>query len=728
MSEKAIRNIVYVIKGGLFVLPFLSLVVVDFLFFPFITGKSFFFRMIVEVLFFLWVFVMVFDKNYRPKKSSILIILSVLLFILTLATIFGENPYRSFWSNYERMEGLIGHLHLLAYFFILTSIFKSKRDWRIFFAVMVVVSFFVAIYGLLQFTGVVSIHQGDIRLDATFGNATYLAIFLVFHVFLISLFFHWYKNKWLRLSLVVVFFLELLIMFLTATRGAILGFIGGLFLFGLLFAIFSKQKKLRRIFVGLILFLVLGVSLFWFLRDTSFVRNNYVLTRFSDISFSERTVESRFTIWGMSFEGFKEHPVLGWGPENYNLVFNEYYESKLWKQEPWFDRSHNVMFDWLITAGVLGFLVYMGVFISALYMLWKGYKEKKFSLFEAVGITSLFAAYCFHNLFVFDNLTSYFAFFSILGYIHFKSVPEKTEPRDSKEIGVASYFAVTSAFLLMVFSLYIVNIKPLIACNDLLGSLYFMRTSSTNTDVVLSKFNDVFDLNTFGTGEAREQLVGYANRLSSVQGVSEEDKARVNKKAVEEMEKHVEANPDDIRYLVMLSAVYIRSGQIQNAKEIADRTILLSPNKQQLYFVKTDIHLALGQNEEAVKTMETAYNLETSNSNVSQVLAVVYILANKEKEAEELLMKHFSKPVIADERLSSAYFRVGNYERVKDVWLEFVKQEPSHIQYRFNLAATYIELGQREKAIEQLQKAIEINPQSKEQAEALIEQIRSGKL
>ena len=28
----------------------------------------------------------------------------------------------------------------------------------------------------------------------------------------------------------------------------------------------------------------------------------------------------------------------------------------MWGQEPWFDRSHNIFFDWLINAGLLGLL------------------------------------------------------------------------------------------------------------------------------------------------------------------------------------------------------------------------------------------------------------------------------------------------------------------------------------------------------------------------------------
>jgi len=84
----------------------------------------------------------------------------------------------------------------------------------------------------------------------------------------------------------------------------------------------------------------------------------------------------------------------------------------MWAQEPWFDRSHNIVLIGLSAPGLwvfsLRWLVYFRAF-DDLERYWKN----RFSLFEAAGISSLFAAYSFHNLFVFDNLTSYFVFFSI---------------------------------------------------------------------------------------------------------------------------------------------------------------------------------------------------------------------------------------------------------------------------------------------------------------------------
>ncbi|MBU1091928.1 O-antigen ligase family protein [Patescibacteria group bacterium] len=733
MSEKGIRYVVNVIKGGLFVLPLLSLIVVDFLFFPFITGKNFFFRIMVEILFFLWVFVAVFDKKYRPKKSPLLIAVSATFFILVLATFFGENIYRSFWSNYERMEGLVGQLHLFAYFLILASVLRVKKDWKILFGAMIGVSFIATFYGFLQFFGKAAIHQSSTRLDATFGNATYLAIFIIFHLFLISLFFIWFRQKWIRISLGVLFALEALVMFLTATRGAILGFLGGLFLMGLLMAFLGHNKKLRYFFVGLLVAFVVVISLFLFIKDTSFVKENYVLSRFSSLSFSEQTVESRFTIWGMSIEGFKEHPILGWGPENYNLVFNKYFEPILYKQEPWFDRAHNVLFDWLITTGIIGFISYLSIFATAIYMSWRVWKSKNFKLLEFVLVLSLFGAYIFHNLFVFDNLTSYFVFFSVLGYIHFswsanKKKEDEKEKRSSvlKDPGMGGYLAVTASFILVISSLYFANIKPMKACNTLLDALYLSR-QTTNVDDVLGKIDEVIGYGTFGTGETREQLMSYANAVIGSKEISEENKIKVLTKAIEEMEKQVAKNPNDVRYLVMLGSIYGRGGRLEDAIKILDKAIELSPGKQQLYFVEADVYLSSGDKGKALGLLEKAYALENSNGEAINNLATLYIMNEKEKEAEDLLMEHYSSKVIANQKIVNAYAAVDNFEKVRDIWLLFIEQDPANAQHHVNLAATYLKLGEKELSISELEKAMELNPGFKEQAEYYINEIKEGR-
>ena len=136
--SKSLNLIKYLLYAGIFAVPFLAFIVSSSMFFPFITGKNFSFRIIVEVMTALWLILMLFDTGYKPKKSWVLAMLAIFVGIVALSSIFGENFYRSFWSNYERMEGLVTYLHLLAYFFVLVRRDENGKSLELAFPHLVV--------------------------------------------------------------------------------------------------------------------------------------------------------------------------------------------------------------------------------------------------------------------------------------------------------------------------------------------------------------------------------------------------------------------------------------------------------------------------------------------------------------------------------------------------------------------------------------------------------------
>lgn len=734
MSQKSLNILSYIIKGGLFILPALSFIVSSVLFFPFITGKAFYFRTIVEILFFLWILLAVFDKKYRPKKSPVLYALAAVIVVLSLAAIFGENPYRSFWSNYERMEGLVSHLHLFAYFLILTSVFKKEKDFKWFFMSCATVGVILSGNAYLQLLGKITVHQGGVKLDATLGNSTYLAIFIIFNLFILFWLFLKNKNIWLRSFLAFLFILEAPIVFFTLTRGAILGFFGGTALFAVLMAVLNKNKKIRFAFAGIFIFLVILSGLFLIFKNNSVVQNNSILNKIASISLKQRTVESRITIWKMGYEGFKEHPILGWGPENFNLVFNKYFMPNMWKQEPWFDRAHNIVFDWLISSGILGLFAYLSIFISAIYVLIK--KKIRDEKTEFALFISLFAAYSFHNLFVFDNLTSYYLFFSVLGYIHYTYVKDPlaenvnnknySRVKNTDEIGISNYIIITASFLIAVFSLYFVNLKPYLAGKQILISLQ-EASQNPDTEKVISSFNKVFSYHTFGTPEGREQLSGYASGIIDSEQIPQDKKIKVVSYAVQEMEKQIKKTPNDARYYIFLGTLYARTNRNDDALKTLTKAMELSPKKQQIQFLLADVYLTKGENEKAVQIMRDAYNLDTAYTEAAKNLALVLILNKKENEAEDLLNETFGRRVLFDTQFVNAYAKINNFNRVKEIWLGFIEQEPNNAQYHVSLAATYLNMGLRQEAIFELKKAIEISPQFKQQGEYYINEIKAGR-
>ncbi|OGG59583.1 hypothetical protein A3C86_03910 [Candidatus Kaiserbacteria bacterium RIFCSPHIGHO2_02_FULL_49_16] len=474
--EKLLRWTVIV---GIFALPFIIFIVADGFqrsdlilfpfyplnadnfFFPFITGKNFAFRIIVEIITGAWLALALIKPEYRPKKSWLLGAFAIFTIIIALADATGVNPFKSFWSNYERMDGWVTLAHLFLYFVVASSILSTRKLWRRLWLTSLGVSVFSAFMGLSQLFGVSALGQGGAsglaaRLDSTFGNPIYLAVFMLFNIFIAAFLFaeSWRESKpGRRLGISFgygsIIALDTIILLLTGTRGTTLGLVGGALLALLIYAFFNQGAnsiRLRVIAIGsIVVVAIMGVGL-WLAKDTAFVNSVGFLDRLSSISIEDNTTKSRFMNWGMAWQGVKERPILGWGQENYAIVFDKYYNPNMFGQEQWFDRVHNIVFDWLVAGGFLGLIGYLMLYFCALWCVWSGGQNNSrslqaeardrdvavnteaFSTVEKSILTGLLAGYFFHNLFVFDNISSYILFTTILAYIASRFAETRDSP------------------------------------------------------------------------------------------------------------------------------------------------------------------------------------------------------------------------------------------------------------------------------------------------------------
>jgi tetratricopeptide (TPR) repeat protein/O-antigen ligase len=778
------------IISGIFLVPFIPLIISTPLFFPFITGKNFAFRIIVEIIFAAWLLLLYYDASYRPKKNLITIAVGTFIGVVAIADIFGINPYRSFWSNYERMEGLVSLLHVVAYFFVATTIIVTEKLWSKFFHTLFGVSFFLTLYSAMQIHGELTINQGSVRADATLGNATYFAVFLLINIFLMvfwfvrnkgkgsfDIFYSWvvgltlfaifgfnialsdtatlgfYGKLFLGLSVIglptigylyfvknenvlirrglycFIFILDLIALYYTATRGAILGLIAGAALSAVLIAWFNRENRLiRNSAIGIITAVVLFVGLFWALKDSQFVANSPVLSRFSTISFTEQTVKSRAMIWNMSWQGVKENPLLGWGQDNFIAVFAKHYNPKMWSQEPWFDRSHNVFFDWLIAAGFLGLLAYLSMFAMALYSLWK--LTSSLTAIEKSILTGLFGAYFFHNLFVFDNLVSYILFFSLIGFINVmifggdEPNPQNKQitPNKKDEESLLSYVFVPSVFIGFVLVMYFANIKPISASMSLIQAISPQEEKDGGLNKNFEYFEKTFAYNTFGSGEAREQLIQVSLKINQA-NVPIEIKQKFVNLARNEMIKQIEESPLDVRYPLFLGGLLNNYSQFGESITYLEKARTISPKKQQVLFELGTTYINRKEFDKAVEVLKEAYEGDKTYNDARVIYATSLIYAGRASEAEAILGDSDN----LDNRLINAYAATGNYNKLLVLLDKKLKSNPNDPQTLLNLAAIYLQVGDRAKSVELLERIIQINPQFKEQGEYYIKEIKAGR-
>lgn len=718
----------WILKGGLLLTPFLVFVVTRSLYFPFITGKNFTFRILVEILAAIWVYAALRFPRFRPHISPIFWSVAAFVLVMGIATVFALSPYRSFWSNFERMEGYLGLLHLFAYFILLISVFKEERDWKMFFYTSLGASVLISIYAVFQLAGKLEIHQGGTRIDATLGNATYLAAYILFHIFFLIFFFLRTNSRWVRAALGALLLFELFILYHTATRGAMLGLLGGVFLLALILSFFARGTT-RRIALGGLGVAIAIPILFLLVRNAAFVKNSEVLNRFASISSSETTTVGRLTIWSMAIEGWKERPILGWGQDAFIYVFSKNYDPALWRQEPWFDRAHNVFLDWLIAGGVLGLVSYLSLFAAAAWMLIRSFRRNAIPVISFGVLGSLLAAHFFQILFVFDNLISYLLFFAVLAYVHAITVPSRSSRPRLVPSGVPAAGGVAAAVAVLLL-VYFANVKPMLAAGDILDALVIAQTAEPagRVDTLIATLKKGISTNTFGTTEMREQISQLASIVARDPAIANQDKMKYLEFAISELESQHKRFPSDVRAIAFLGTLYSTAGRPQDAIRVMEEALLISPRRQQFYFVEAEAYINMNQGDKAIEALQKAYDLAPEYPEAITNFVTVLILAGAGDQGEALLEKQFGSRVIADPRYAQAYSQVGEFERAAEVWKLLVEGSPMSAEYHANYGAVLARAGRPDDAIREIEEAIRLEPRFEAQGRQIIEQIRSGEI
>ncbi len=732
--EKTLR---WIAIASVYCLPFIVFYVASGLFFPFITGKNFGFRILVEVMTAAWLGLALVFPKYRPRRTWLLGAFAVFVLVIAIADAQGAYPFKSFWSNYERMDGWVTLIHLLAYLVVSVSVLNSEKLWRRLFQLSIAISVGVGLYGVLQLFGVRAIGQGgatglQARLDATLGNAIYLAVYMFFHIFMAGLLWaqEWVERKPGKrnaISIVYGFVIafDTFILFFTGTRGTILGLVGGAVLAGLIYLLTASNTKRARPFIaGGIAIVVLLSGLLWAARDTEQIKNVGFLVRLANISVNDPTIQSRFLNAQMAWKGVQEHPLLGWGQENYALIFDKYYDPRMHNNEPWFDRTHNIVFDLLVAGGFLGLLSYLAIFAVAIWSLWKG---GSFSAAERSILTGLLAGYFFHNLFVFDNVTSYILFVTMLGYIAWRygeseNIAHVTES-EAIPFSALPFTAVCS--IVIVFSLgWFANASAIGQNQTLIRAL--IDGSQGNYALALDDFKKAIAYDAMGTQEAREQVIQAASQLSANTSVATELKQQYFNLAASEMKKQSEASPLDARFPLFLGILYGAYGDVADAKTSFDKAHELSPKKQTIIFEMAQSALARGDTNGALANLKLAYEIFPENVDARIYYAAILIRASQDSLADQVLAPIVATGEAADQRIGQAYASRSQYGKIAEIWAARVAARPDDSQAFFTLAAAYYASGNSAKAIEVLKDVATKNPGTASQAESYITQIKNG--
>ncbi len=692
-----------VVFGGLFLIPFLPLYVAESYFFPFITGKNFAFRIIVEVVLAAWVLLALIDAQYRPKFSWIIASFAGLIGVMTVATITAVDPHTSLWSNFERMDGLVTLVHVFILTLVLGSMMQSEKVWNRFLLTSLVVAFLVAVYGLGQQAGV--FEGGRNRVDSKLGNAAYMAVYMLFHIFFAYLLMLRTKVTWHRVVYGVVAAILAYTLLQTGTRGTFLGLAGGSVVVVAYIALFARRfPHLRTYAIYGVLALVLATLGFIGLRHSSYIPQTGPMARIANINI-EQDLQTRSKIWSMAVIGVEERPIFGWGMGNFNFVFNEHYRADIWNQEQWFDRVHNIFLDWLIAGGVVGFVAYFSIMGAVVYYLFVQpvilKRETIFPVPEQAILLGLLVAYLMHNLVVFDNIISYIFYAVVLALIHSRvatTMPAVASFKISEKM--VAQFVAPIVIIVTGFGVYFINVPSMQAASDIIDAM-----TQNTVRGRLEEFHSALSHKSFADQEIIEQLAQQAMTVARTPNVPENEKQMIIQRAELELLRMADEKPGDARIHNFLSSFYRTIGAIPQAREQAATAMSLSPLKPALKLEQALVELQANDLKAAEAFLKEAYELAPQYT-LARVLYAAVLFRNDNVDLAKSLIgnEYMNDFALNDYAISSVEFK-KDYAYLASLYEIRTVSQPENPQHRASLAFLYYELGDTEKAIATLDKA-----------------------
>jgi cyclophilin family peptidyl-prolyl cis-trans isomerase/Flp pilus assembly protein TadD len=118
----------------------------------------------------------------RLAKTPLVLPTLLLVLVYVLSTPFSLVPRVSLWGSYQRLQGTYTTLSYIVIFFLALEGIRTKTQFGRLITVMILVSFPIAMYGLIQHFGLDPLPWGGnvtTRVASNMGNAIFVAAFLI---------------------------------------------------------------------------------------------------------------------------------------------------------------------------------------------------------------------------------------------------------------------------------------------------------------------------------------------------------------------------------------------------------------------------------------------------------------------------------------------------------------------------------------------------------------------
>ncbi|MBL7049763.1 MAG: O-antigen ligase family protein [Nitrospira sp.] len=700
---------------------------------------------------------MTINRKYRPDVSPVVIALLCFVFITGIANLNGVDPYKSFWSNFERMEGYITIIHLMFFFFMVKSAFMSRKVWNVYFAFIVAVALMECFYAVfLQKTGmearVFRQEFGD-RIYGDLGNPSFFASYLLMAVIICIILWSHLRNAALKYLVGAGLASMIIVIYMTGNRAAIIGIAAGFCFLGLL----SLPKVLEHIgsrlrnYAAIFLVVVIAAGLLFSVSDMAEdVLEHETVQRFSRMlnNPSEDTaIAGRLSGWKLSWDAVKVRPLLGWGQDNFVAVHSVAYlpaeSDPQWRM----DRAHNIMLEWALSAGVFGVLGYFAVLFTAIAAAYRAFRDGKIRKLEYHLILSGLIAYIIHNMFSFDTINTYLPLIALLAYTdtvgNFAEISD-SEGRESGEkglnsAGTKSVLAVM-VMLISVLSLYYFNYKPIVAAR-MLNKLNASNLDDPSFPTLQEYFREMLSYNTFANSAIRRNMGDVSNSVISNKAFELEGAVKFVEFSAKELQVEVGQSSYDLERLQFAINFYINIARFEPSvipllETLIQRGLQINPRFEKLYLMQADVHILKKEYDKAYDIVTRLVSPDDSNDAMQFKKALASIFTGRNAEVVATLEKVVEirsntdpeiasgkKPSITIDELillAHSYMQVNSYLEAVNYYekaLVVMLSEDTHkgkIRDRawlhFQIAKSYAGAGLISRARDEAATAAKLNP------------------
>lgn len=715
-------------------------------------GKTIVFRSILSILIFVFLYQILNGRDPSSTKFSGkvkigLILLLTLLGVFFLATIFSLDRNFSFWGSPYRSGGFINFAFYII-FAILVFLILRKEDWQKIWDFSILIGIFVSIIAIFQQLGLFSkiFITYKARPPSTVGGPIFLAIYLLLLSFL-TLSFGIKEKSWKKkIFYFISLGLFLCVISITWTRAAYFGLA-----VGFLYFLFFYPKKLILLRILALILLILGIYGIYYANTATefpqFIKENKILRGIiSRLSLKAALTNPRISGWKVSWQAVEKKPILGYGPENFSIGFDKFYDSSLPGIEKmpggttsWWDRAHNFIFDISISAGIPALIIYLLLFGVLFWQLQKLKKEPEKALISH-GIQATFLAYLFANFFSFDTFSSYLISFLLIGYSLYlisssnftREAESRTENFPRTVLGKLRRYRGVILFLLFILLVWFIwgfNLKPLqINKEKNLAGLYSEKELCQEA---LEKMENVLASNSFLSHYLRLEYIDI------VADCIEENRERAFKlaeRATEILKENTKIRPYYTRNWLLLGGytnILIEGGE-KDLKEEAnyyfEKANELSPKRQEVFigWIKTD--LISGEYQKAKEKAQKCIDLNEKLGDCWWLMGLSDIyLGEFEKGKENVeIAREKGYPINSELsllELAKAYLKNEDYLELTKIYQELIKIKPENPKYYISLAVFYKEAGEFEEAKKEALKILELFPEYEEEVELFLKEL-----